>query len=832
MAVLWQDIRYGLRMLAKSRGFTMVALLSLGLGIGANTAIFSVINGVLLKSLPVRDPQDLRIVGWTSPDPAVGGLTSDMRGRTRSGEAFWMSFPYPGYRDFAERAEGFSSVFAFSFSEEGLTVSGGGAATLAAGLMVSGNFFEGYGAAVLIGRPIRPQDDRLGADPVAVIAYRFWRRHYDLDPHVLGQTLLVNDTACTIVGVLPQRFRGPLRGDPTDVYLPLTLTPRILSEDDDRLVRSDQWWVRVMGRLAPGATDAQAHASLDTLFHQMLSTAGIRMERPRIVVEEGRRGLGLSDEKGTLVLALLQALVGVVLLVACVNVAGLLLARGAARRHEICVRAALGAGRWRLIRQSLTESLVLSLGAAAVGLMLSVCIKAAIVGSAARLLRTQLDLGYMGDSSAGIHLAQGIDGRVLLFTLAVGLFTTLLFGLLPALRVSCVSPSAELKDNAGHGTPRLRLGKLMVAAQVGLSMMLVMAAVLLTRTVVKLHRVDPGFDTENLLVFHLTPLESTHATRELPRFFDTVRATIAAIPGVRSVALSSMEGSWFTEVSILGRTHEGPEIPMYIVSDGWFATMGIALLTGRDFSSGDVAGSPSAVIVNEALAHRLFQDEYPIGRLLKTERGECQIVGVCGNHKPDLRRDAAPLIYFYTGQERDRRMGFTVRSVLPPLSLVPAVRRAVAQIDPGLPLEEVTTRELQLKESIFLERALAALCVSLALLALGLCSIGVYGLMAYSVARRTGEIGIRMALGARPADVSRPILCEAGLLAIAGVVMGTPLTLVLALILGSIVFHFVLCDPVTLSVSGLILLVVTIAAAWLPARRAARVDPMVALRYE
>lgn len=832
MGTLWQDIRFGLRTLARSPGFTIVALLSLGLGIGANTAIFSVINGVLLKSLPVRDPQDLRIIGWTSPDFDVNGLTSDMRGRTESGESFWMSFPYPTYRDFAEKADGFSHVFAFSFFEDGLTVSAGGRASVAPGLMVSGNFFDGYGARVLIGRPFSPQDDRVGADPVAVITYRFWRRHYDLDPHVLGQTLMVNDVAFTIVGVLPQRFRGPLSGDPSDFYLPLTTQPRVLSEDEDRLVRSDEWWVRIMGRLAPGAGEAQAHASLDALFHQILSASGIRVDQPKILLEDGKRGLGMSHSRGTLILSFLQALVGVVLLVACVNVASLLLVRGAARRHEMSVRAAMGAGRWRLIRQSLAESLILSLGAAALGLVSSVCITAAITGSAARLLRTQLDLGYMGDSPTGIHLAQGIDGKVLLFTLGVGLVTTLLFGLLPALRAAHVDPSAELKGNAGHGTPRLRLGKMMVVAQVALSMLLVMGAVLLTRTVVNLYQVDPGYDAENLLVFHLTPLESTHPTRELAGFFDRARATIAAIPGVRSVALSSREGSWFTEVSIPGRSDEGPEVPMYIVSDGWFATMGVTLLAGRDFTPGDIAGSQRVVIVNEAVARRFFPDEYPVGRFVKTERGQHQIVGLCGNHRLDLRREASPIIYFCTRQEESRRMGFMVRSVLPPLSLVPAVRRAVAQVDPGLPLEGVTTQELRLKESIVLERTLAALCVSLALLALGLCCIGVYGLMAYTVTRRTSEIGIRMALGARPVDVARPILCEAGLLAIAGAVIGAPMALALALILGSIVFHFVLYDRATTIVSALILFAVAIAAAWIPARRAARVDPMKALRCE
>ena len=831
MGTLWQDVRYGVRMLARSPGFTIVAVLSLAIGIGVNTAIFSVINGVLLKSLPVRAPHDLRVIGWASPNHSAGGLTSDSRGRTESG-GFWMSFPYPMYCDIAEKAEGFSDVFAFSFLEEGLTVRAGGVAAVAHGLMVSGNFFEGYGARVLIGRPITPQDDRVGADPTAVITYRFWQRYYDLDPTVLGRSLMVNDVAFTIIGVLPQWCRGPLSGDPTDVYLPITTQPQITS-DDNLLVRSDEWWVRIMGRLAPGANEAQVHASLGVLFGQIISASETEMDQPRILLQDGARGLSMSYFGDVFVLLFLQALVGVVLLVACVNVASLLLARGAARRHEMSVRAAMGAGRWRLIRQSLAESLVLSLAAAALGLVLSVFVKAAVTGSVTGVLRQmQRDLEYMGDPSARIHWAEGIDGTVLLFTLAIGLCTTVLFGLLPALRAAHVDPSAELKDSAGHSAPRLRLGKMMVAAQVGLSMVLVTGAGLLTRTVVNLRQVDPGFDAENLLLFRLTPLESTHERLDLHGFFDTVRATIAGIPGVRSVALSRVEGGWGTDISIPGRPNEEAAVSTYIVGDGWFATMGVTLLAGRDFAGSDIDDSRRVAIVNEAFAREFFPDEYLLGRSLRTERGRCEIVGLCANHKRELRHEAPPSLYFCTRQDLGRRMGFAVRSVLPPLSLVPAVRRAVARIDPALPLEGVTTKELQLEKSLALERTLAALCVSLALLALGLCCIGLYGLMAYNVARRSGEIGIRMALGARPADVARPILCEAGLLAVFGIAIGLPMALALICILRAVVFGIAPFDPATMITSSLVLVSVAVAAAWIPARHAARIDPMVALRYE
>ena len=834
MGTLWQDVRYGLRMLARNPGFTTVAVLSLALGIGANTAIFSVINGVLLKSLPVRDPDGLRVIGWRRGENVeMYGLTSDSRGQRGFGEPFCMAFPYPLYQEFVEKGEEFSHLFGFSYAEGGVTASGEGFAVATHGLMVSGHFFDGYGARVLIGRPITPEDDRVGADPVAVITYPFWRRHYNLDPHVLGRTLMVNSAAFTIVGVLPEWFRGPLSGDPSEFYVPITAWPQITS--DEWLVQSHLGWVRIMGRLAPGANEARARASLEVLFRQVLRPSETKRERPFIVLEDGRQGLGMPNPVSLIVLMFLQALVVVVLLIACANVASLLLARGAMRHHEMSLRAAIGAGRWRLIRQSLVESLVLSLGAAVLGLVLSVWINAAVRGSVTALLRqTQTDLEYMGNPSANVRLTQGIDGRVLLFTLMVGILTTVLSGLIPALRAAHVDPSAGLKDNVGRGAPRLRLGKMMIVVQVALSMVLVTGAGLLTRTVINLYQVDPGFDAENLLVFQITPLESAHEARDLVGFFDDVRRTIAAVPGVRSVALSHVEGGWYTEVSVRGRSHEEPAVPVCIVSDGWLAAKGIALLAGRDFAPTDIDDSSGVAIVNEAFVRRFFPGEYPLGRLLKTglEDEDYEIVGLCGNFKLGLRREVAPTICISTRQRTLRRATFTVRSVLSPLSLVPAVRRAVAQNDPAIPLEGVTTQELLLKKSVVLERTFAVLCVSLALLALGLSCLGLYGLMAYSVARRTGEIGVRMALGARPADVARSVLREAGLLAVLGVVIGLPMALALAAILSAVIFGIAPYDPPTMIGSALVLLAVAVTAAWLPAHRAARVDPMEAMRYE
>jgi predicted permease len=836
MGTLWQDVKYSFRTLVKSPGFTIVAVISLAVGIGANTVIFSAINGVLLNSLPVRNPDELRVIGWTGTNISGVGLTSDSFGRTESGQRYRLSFPYPVYRDFAEKAEGLSDLFAFSYFEDGMTISADGVAAVAHGLMVSGNFFSGYGVRVLIGRAITPQDDRADVSPTAVISHRFWQRYYTCDPHVLGRTLMVNNVPFTIIGVLSQRYRGPLAGDPTDFYLPITAQPQLAS-GEDWLVRTDDWWVRIMGRMASGAGEVQARYSLEILFRGFLSMSKATMDEPTIVLADGKRGLYMSYAEIAFILTILQGLVGLILLIACANVASLLLARGAARQHELSIRAALGAGRWRLIRLSLVESLILSLAAGAVGLVMGIWIKVAVAGSMANFLaRTQTHLSYVTDHQpAGIRFDPGIDGTILAFVLGVALLTTFVFGLAPALRAGHVDPSEGLKDSSSRAAPRLRLGKGLIAVQAGLSMLLVFGAGLMTRTIVNLHAVDPGFDTENLLIFQLNPLESLHEGDDLALFFGNVRETIAGIPGVQSVALSQaslLGASWWKELSIPGRPNVNFTVPSYRISDGWFDTMGVRLLSGRDFSPSDTLNSQPVAIINEAFARKFFPEENPLGLSLAAEdEDEYQIVGLCSNHKSHLRNEPIPILYRPNGRFA-RRMSFAVQSRLPPISLVPAVRRAVAGIDRNLPLEGVTTQVRMLKESMDLERLLALFCGGLALLALSLSCIGLGGLMAYNVTRRTNEIGIRIALGARPRDVAWSVLREAIVLAGMGIALGIPMALALALILGSIVFGIAPYDPTTMLASALVLVTVSAAAAWIPACRAAKIDPMEALRYE
>jgi predicted permease len=829
MGTLWQDIRYGLRQLRKSPGFTAVAVLSLALGIGANTAIFSLINGILYKSLPVRDPHELRVINWTGYKLLRRWRTFEGNvGSISSHKAYCGSFPYPAYADFAEQLRGFSSLFAFAHCGDPVTISAGGVVSLANPQMVSGNFFEGYGAQVLIGRPITPEDDRLDAPPVAVLTYPFWQRVYGLDPHALGRTLIVGNTGFTVIGVLPRRYVGPSSGEGrTDFYVPMRAQPRITGEEDGRLRSYDAWWVQMMGRLAPGADEAQTQASLELLFSHVLSRSIVEIDRPGIFLQKGRHGVLVKRQETAQPLWYLQGVVGLVLLIACTNLAGLLLARGAARQHEMAVRAAMGAGRWRLMRQSLTESMVLSLAGVCLGLIFSVWIKAALTGFVVGPSETQ-------------HFNLQVDANVVMFAMAVGVATTLLSALFPALRAGNTNPSAGLKDGGSRGAPRLRLGKVLVTTQVGLSVILVVAGGLLCRTLINLYRTDTGFDTENLLLVRISPLQSLSPPEfeELEGFYDAVRQKIASIPGVRSVALSCrtlLGGTHYNrEISIPGRSDaEQHELLTLVVSDGYFATMGINLLQGREFRATDTRDSQAVVIVNEEFGRSFFPDEIPLGQFITVGGDQCQIVGLCSNQKYDhLRRDVSPILYLHYLQSRHFFLTYAIRSVLPPMSLVPAVRKAVADIDRNLPLGRFTTQKLALKESLAKERLFASLCGSLALLTLALSCIGLYGIMAYNVARRTGEMGIRKALGARPQDVAWPILREALILTAIGVAIGLPVALALVRVVRSFVYRIEPHDPITIIATVVIMATVAALAAWIPARRAARVDPMTALRYE
>jgi predicted permease len=823
MKTIWQDLRYGLRQLRKSPGFTAVAVVSLALGIGANTAIFSLINGVLFKSLPVRDPHELRVINWVCLKFSVSHFSGSTN-RNKSGLLYSGSFSYPTYCDFRDKAVGFSEVFAFS--EVGnMTVIANGTAFTADGLMVSGNFFKGYGAQTLIGRPILPRDDRPDMEPVAVITYRAWERRFGLDPDVLGQTVILNKSGFTVVGVLPRRYAGPQAGDQADFYVPMTAQPQLKSGQP--LASRDHWWLEIMGRLSPDAIEAQARASLEVLLSQTLAVSNSKLEQPGILLEDGSRGPLMQRKWTAQPLFILQGVVGLVLLIACANMAGMLLARGTARQHEMMVRAAIGAGRWRLIRQSLVESLVLSLAAAACGLIISSWIKTSIVN-------------FITGSIGEIHFNVALDARVLLFTLGAAGATTLLFGFLPALRVSRVNPATGLQSARLRGASRARLGKVLVVTQVALSLLLVAGTGLLVRTLVNLKNIDPGFDTENLLVFRLNAGDAGYDGTERIDYYENVSRSIAAIPGVRSVAFSStsllagnLSSSGFSLPGRPANPDEDLQANELTVNEAFFSTMGIPLLRGRTFAGTDTQTSTKVMIINEAFVHTFFSDDNPIGHYIKMGGNEYQIIGVCGNTKYNsVRSDIAPTMYHSYRQAPSGSVSFEVRTILPELSIVPAVRKVVSSLDESIPIQKLTTQTDLFNRSIVMERLSSILCGSLAILAVVLACIGLYGLLAYHVAQRMGEIGIRMALGARPQDVARPIILQAVLLAAIGIAVAMPITLALSRAMRSVVYGIKPHDPLTMIGAAVLMIVVAALAAWIPARRAARIDPMEALRYE
>jgi predicted permease len=825
---LMRDVRHAARSLRKSPVFTAVAVISLALGIGAGTAVFSLLNAVLLRSLPVPNPHELRIVNWRGLNPQLNSYTGSGVGEVRGGFRAGSSFPYPAYREFRDRGTGFSAVFAF-FPLPRITVLGRSEATTADGLMVSGNFFATYGASMLIGRPLTLEDDRPEAAPVAVITHRMWEQQFGLDPHVIGQTISINQNIFTIVGVLSRNHVGPLPGDSAVFYVPFSAQPALVPSRP--LDSANRWWVQIMARLAPEADETQAQAALAVLFRQILANSNTRMDQPDILLEDGGCGAGtLMRSRAAQPLLALLAVVGVVLAIACANVAGLLLARGAARQHEFAVRAAMGAGRWRLIRQSITESLLIALIAACGALLVASWGKTALLQS-------------FGGIPASFRFDTRADAAVLAFALGVSVITALVFGLLPALRASHADPLTGLKNRTAVAAPRLRLGRVLVATQAGLAVLLVVGAGLMIRTFVNLVRVDLGFDPENVLVFRLNPGQAGYKDAALAGFYAEARRSIAAIPGVRSVALSSMaltaNSSSVTDIEIPGRPAQAGEslqTSLLSVSDGFLATMGIPLLQGCDIAASDTADSAPVAVVNETFARTFFSDESPLGRTFVLQDGRKRsytIVGITRDAKYANIRDAVPPVAYFSSQQQSSGVSyFVIRSVLPPVSLVPAARKAIAVLNPNLPLSSVQTQEEHVDQSVSLDRVLAGLCGGLAGLALLLACIGLYGLMAYNVARRTPEIGVRMALGATSRLVAWSIVREALLLAGAGLAVGIPCAFGIARVIKSQLFGIAPADPLAFAVGVVLLISVTVLAAWLPARRAARVDPLTALRAE
>ncbi|MBI4624048.1 MAG: ABC transporter permease [Verrucomicrobia bacterium] len=843
LETLLHDLRYAVRQLRKTPGFTSVVILSLALGIGANTAIFSLVNEVLLKSLPVKNPDELvvfrhsgRIMAYAprwingNGDHVVDSITKEHRNNAFSPVVF---------ARLQEKSTALSDVFAFSPMAQLNAVIDDMPEIVPLGQIVSGNYYAGLGVPALLGRTLTPADDQPAATAVAVISHRYWQRRFNREPAVVGKTIWLNTVPVTIVGVTPANFSGTLQvGEAPDFSVPLALAPRLRPERASYFERQQPsyWWLRIIGRLQRGATREQVRAQLEGAFQQVVLEAfpNTDMPLPGLRVEPGDQGLDEARRTYRQSLLILTGLVGLVLTIACVNVTNLLLARAAARRKEIAVRLALGAGRGRVVRQLLTESLLLSLLGGGLGALFAWWGK--------DLLLALQPAALPSTSGSALVLDLAIDGRGLAFTIAVAIATGILFGLIPALRATRVDLNAEFQGGARTrgSVSRSRLAKSLMVAQVALSLVLLIGAGLFTRTLRNLQRVDAGFDRGQLLLFRLDAEAAGRDRMQTAALYREVRERVAALPGVRASTFSMypLLASQKTGGggSIFGYKN-GPGVAITIGGDitgvgpDFFKTIRIPVLLGREFDFRDTTRAAEVVVINQKLVRKVFGDENPIGK--RTTFGE--IVGVVADaHYDDLKNSVEPTAYVPFQQMRvlGGQGNFAVRTDVDSRAVLASVRGIVRQIDPKLPLFDVRTQEEQVARLLQQERLFAQLAGFFGLLALGLVCVGLYGLMSYAVLQRTGEIGIRVALGALPRSVQWMILRESLALVCVGVVVGVAGAWAASRLIAKMLYGLSPTDPVTYGGVALLLIAVALLACLLPARRASKVDPMVALRCE
>jgi putative ABC transport system permease protein len=823
-----QDLKYALRRLVKSPGFTIAAIATLALGIGANTAIFELLDAVLLQSLPVANPQELAEVRIVDRDKARGNSVSAYPVVTN-----------PIWEKLREDHQGFSEIAAWR--DTGFSRDSGGDARFAKGLWVSGNFFRVLGVRPIQGRVFTAEDDRHGCGlPGAVISYGFWQQEYGGGP-ALGRKLMLNDKPVEVIGVTPASFFGVDVGRSFDVAVPVCSQPFL--ETRNRLDSSTQWWLSVIGRLDPSWKVERVAAHLGAASPAIFA-ATLRPDYPlesvkdylamKLTAAPSAAGVSMLRETYSDPLRFLLGISGLVLLITCANLASLMLARTSAREREMAVRLAIGAGRGRLIRQVLSESLLLSLAGAVAGAVL------------ARTLSRGL-VAFLNTANNPVSLDFKQDWRLFAFLLAVSLVTCVLFGLAPALRASRTAPGAAMKTG-GHGmTPsRGRLGfrGALVVSQVALSLVLLFGALLFTESLRNLLTDDPGFQAKGVLVAGLDftrlqiPLDRRGAFH--PELLDRIRA----IPGVDVAAETNIVplsgNGWGNTVWIDGQGTQRRDSNLSGVSPQYFKTLGIPMLAGRDFTESDTPQSPRAAIVNEAFARLLGLGENPVGMRFRREATPTspeevnEIVGLVKDTKYSrVRRPAAAIAFLDIAQDRDadNSMQVLVRSKLPMETVKAAIRRTVQEVSSGISFDFEGLQD-QIRRSLLAERLLATLSGFFGALAVVLAMIGLYGVMSYTVAERTSEIGIRMALGARRADVTAMILRKAAMLVVGGLAVGAGLSLAAASAANALLFGLKPRDPVTLTIAAAVLAAVALGASYLPARRAAALDPITSLKDE
>ncbi len=832
-----QSLRLVIRGLGRTPLFTLIAIVSLALGIGANTAVFSLLHQVLLRTLPVQNPSEL--VYFYSPGPRYGNVSGDEDGDPE--------FNYPTFRALQKEQTVFAGL-AGAFNIRA-TLTSKNEARYGNARLVSGNYFDVLGVRPVIGRLLTQEDDRdSGGRPVAVLGYSYWAARFGADISILNQTMIVNGSPLTVVGVAQRGFSGERVGLPADIYVPVSMKKSITPGWYGLNDRED-YWITLFARLKPGVSRKQAETAMNVLYHPQLEQDAQlvhhrdedflrRFLEKKIVLEPGEHGRGGLRDRERQPLLLLTGMTVLVLLIACANVANLELARGARRTREMAVRLALGASRWQLIRSLLLESCVLTVAGGVCGLI-----------AAGWTLRAVI--GFLPPSrEMRLILSPDADWRVLLFCLAASLATGVLFGLFPAVQSSRIDLLSALKEQAGQFSSTRSANlfrKMLVTAQVGISLLLLITAGLFAKTLVKLRNIDPGIQVDRLISFSIVPRLNGYTDERARELHEQLRDRLAAIPGVKLVSSANtalITGSRSgTYIQVSGyQPRPGDEVDgKYVLSDtnhvgaDYFRTMGIPLLAGREFSGADTAGAPNVAVVNEAFVRYFFAGRNPVGRYIDDNgKMDVEIVGVVKDSTYNKMRDAPTPVFFrpILQPRRLREMYFYLRTAVDPKRMASSIRGAVRAIDPTLPIGEVATMQMQIDENIFDERAASMLTSTFAGLATLLAAIGLYGVLAFNVARRTREIGIRMALGARPGSVRGLVVREVlGMLTI-GSLAGVGAALAAGRLIESYLYQMKAWDLSIFGLAAVVLWMIAMGAAYVPARRATGVDPMVALRDE
>lgn len=839
LTILWRDLRFGARQLLRNPILTCIGITSLALGIGANAAVFAAAKAALFDRLPVDAPDQLRMLTWVSgheqPVPPVwgdewsnesGGLTSN-------------AFSYPVFEELRANRDAVQAFIAFK--DVPLTATVDGQSDMINAELITGAGFQSLGIKASLGRTLTSADDTVaGNEPVAVISQGYWVQRFARSQAVIGEHIFLNGVPVTIVGVCGGHFAGLQLGNVSQIFLPLTMqplvAPRAQNSSVSLLNNPQSWWVQVLVRLRADVPEPRVQAEFDAILRQVARPILIHpsdIDRFHLRLEAGSRGVDSLRGAYSRPSYVLLGLAGLILLLACVNLANLLMARSASRRREMTTRFALGASRAGIIRQILTESILLSALGGIAGLLLGYLLRNAIP----KLLE---------GASRPVIRSVDFDWRVLIFTLALSLATGVLFGMAPAWQSTRSDRTTNFRDAGGTtaNRQRLLLDKALVLGQIALSAILLVGAGLFARTLFNLNHIPLGFEVDRMLLFHLNPPRSRYSNAQMISLYVRLEQELADLPGVRAVTMSNIaiigDGHSGSTFHVFGRPIEKDKdrVQTNAVGADFFQTLGIPMLQGRAFTVHDTAASPNVAVVNRTLALKYFPGENPVGRTFETEEenleGPIQIVGVVADTRYADLRSETPATFYVPYQQRSisGRMVVELRTAADPATVLERVQKTVQSLDRDLPLIDVRTMEEQIRSTLADERTLADLACAFSVLALVLASIGIYGIMSYTVSTRTSEIGLRIAFGAQPTSVLTAVLRESIVLTLVGIVLGLGAALLMVRFIGSTLYGLGAADPLTASCTTVLLLTVSIIAAAVPARRASRIDPIRALRYE